>query len=171
MKHPGELTMSILDSVLDDLVHVLDEEITEAILLLLERSKLIVEGAGAVALAALLSGKAGGDGEGPAVVLLSGGNIDPTLLISVMRHGLTIAGRYLVVRTRIPDRPGELIKLLQLCAEKRVNVISVEHHREGMHISVAETEVELTVATRNLAHGDELMAAFDDQGYATQRVP
>ena len=170
VKHPGELTMSILDSVLDDLVHVLDEEITEAILLLLERSKLIVEGAGAVALAALLSGKAGGDGEGPAVVVLSGGNIDPTLLISVMRHGLTIAGRYLVVRTRIPDRPGELIKLLQLCAEKRVNVISVEHHREGMHISVAETEVELTVATRDLAHGDELMGAFDDQGYATQRV-
>jgi threonine dehydratase len=168
VKHPGELTMSILDSVLDDLVHVADEEITEAILLLLERSKLIVEGAGAVALAALLSGRAGG--EGPVVAVLSGGNIDPTLLISVMRHGLTIAGRYLVVRTRIPDRPGELIKLLQLCAEKRVNVISVEHHREGMHISVAETEVELTVATRDLAHGDELMAAFVDQGYATQRV-
>jgi threonine dehydratase len=168
VKHPGELTMSILDSVLDDLVHVADEEITEAILLLLERSKLIVEGAGAVALAALLSGRAGG--EGPVVAVLSGGNIDPTLLISVMRHGLTIAGRYLVVRTRIPDRPGELIKLLQLCAEKRVNVISVEHHREGMHISVAETEVELTVATRDLGHGDELIAAFVDQGYTADRV-
>ena len=143
VKHPGELTMSILDSLLDDMVHVADEEISEAIVLLLERSKLVVEGAGAVGVAALLAGKAGG--EGPAVAVLSGGNIDPTLLISVMRHGLTVAGRYLVVRTRIPDRPGELIKLLQLCAEKRVNVISVEHHREGMHISVAETEVELTV--------------------------
>jgi threonine dehydratase len=168
VKHPGELTMSILDSVLDDMVHVADEEITEAILLLLERSKLIVEGAGAVGLAALLSGRAGG--EGPVVAVLSGGNIDPTLLISVMRHGLTIAGRYLVVRTRIPDRPGELIKLLQLCAEKRVNVISVEHHREGMHISVAETEVELTVATRDLGHGDELIAAFVEQGYTADRV-
>ena len=168
VKHPGELTMSILDSVLDDMVHVADEEITEAILLLLERSKLIVEGAGAVALAALLSGRAGG--EGPVVAVLSGGNIDPTLLISVMRHGLTIAGRYLVVRTRIPDRPGELIKLLQLCAEKRVNVISVEHHREGMHISVAETEVELTVATRDLSHGGELIAAFVEQGYSADRV-
>ena len=161
VKYPGELTMGILDSLLDDIVHVVDEEITEAIVLLLERSKLVVEGAGAVGVAALLAGKAGG-GDGPAVAVLSGGNIDPTLLISVMRHGLTVAGRYLVVRTRIPDRPGELIKLLQLCAEKRVNVVSVEHHREGMHISVAETEVELTVGTRDLEHGNEVIAAFDD---------
>ena len=169
VKYPGELTMSILDSVLDDLVHVADDEITEAIVLLLERSKLVVEGAGAVGIAALLSRKAGG-GDGPTVAVLSGGNIDPTLLISVMRHGLTSAGRYLVVRTRIPDRPGELIKLLQLCAEKRVNVVSVEHHREGMHISVAETEVELTVGTRDVAHGDDVIAAFVDAGYPTERV-
>jgi threonine dehydratase len=168
VKHPGELTTSILDSVLDDMVHVVDEEITEAIVLLMERSKIVVEGAGAVGVAAILAGRVGG--EGPAVAVLSGGNIDPTLLISVMRHGLTVAGRYLVVRTRIPDRPGELIKLLQLCAEKRVNVISVEHHREGMHISVAETEVELTVATRDLAHGVDLIAALVDQGYPTERV-
>ena len=169
VKHPGELTMGMLDSLLDDIVHVADDEITEAIVLLLERSKLVVEGAGAVGIAALLAGKAGG-GDGPALVVLSGGNIDPTLLISVMRHGLTAAGRYLVVRTRIPDRPGELIKLLQLCAEKRVNVVSVEHHREGMHISVAETEVELTVGTRDLAHGDEVIAALVEQGYPTERV-
>ena len=169
VKYPGELTMSILDSVLDDLVHVADDEITEAIVLLLERSKLVVEGAGAVGIAALLSRKAGGD-DGPALVVLSGGNIDPTLLISVMRHGLTAAGRYLVVRTRIPDRPGELIKLLQLCAEKRVNVVSVEHHREGMHISVAETEVELTVATRNIAHGQEVLEVLEAHGYPTERV-
>jgi len=169
VKHPGELTMGMLDSLLDDIVHVADDEITEAIVLLLERSKLVVEGAGAVGIAALLARKAGG-GDGPALVVLSGGNIDPTLLISVMRHGLTAAGRYLVVRTRIPDRPGELIKLLQLCAEKRVNVVSVEHHREGMHISVAETEVELTVGTRDLAHGDEVIAALVEQGYPTERV-
>ena len=106
----------------------------------------------------------------PVVVVLSGGNIDPTLLISVMRHGLTVAGRYLVVRTWIPDRPGELIKLLQLCAEKRVNVVSVEHHREGIQISVAETEVELTVATRDIAHGEEVIAALSDAGFPTERV-
>jgi threonine dehydratase len=168
VKHPGELTMSILDELLDDMVDVADEEISEAIVLLLERAKVVVEGAGAVGVAALLSGRAGGDG--PVAIVLSGGNIDATLLISVMRHGLTVAGRYLVVRTRIPDRPGELIKLLELCAEQRVNVVSVEHHREGMHISVAETEVELTVATRDVAHGNEVIAALESHGYPTERV-
>ncbi|MDX6411270.1 MAG: threonine dehydratase, partial [Gaiellaceae bacterium] len=115
VKEPGELTTSILDDVLDDMVHVSDEEISEALVLLLERTKLLVEGAGAVGLAALLHGRVGG--EGPVAVILSGGNIDPTLLISIMRHGLTVAGRYVVIRTRIPDRPGELIKLLELLAE------------------------------------------------------
>jgi threonine dehydratase len=168
VKHPGELTTSILNSVLDDMVDVGDEEISEAIVLLLERSKLVVEGAGAVGVAALLAGKV--SGHGPVAVVLSGGNIDATLLISVMRHGLTVAGRYLVVRTRIPDRPGELIKLLQLCAEQRVNVVSVEHHREGMQVSVAETEVELTVVTRNLEHCAEVLATLESHGYPVERV-
>ena len=96
VKSPGELTMSILDRVLDDIISVTDEEISQAIVLLLERTKLVVEGAGAVGVAALLSGKVGG--AGPVVSVLSGGNIDATLLISVMRHGLAIAGRYLGVR-------------------------------------------------------------------------
>jgi class 3 adenylate cyclase len=87
-----------------------------------------------------------------------------------MRHGLTGRGRYLVVRTRIPDRPGELIKLLQLCAEQRANVVSVEHHREGMHISVAETEVELTVATRNVEHAPRSIAAFEATGIRPSAV-
>jgi threonine dehydratase len=168
VKHPGELTTSILDSLLDDMVDVGDEEISEAMVLLLERSKVVVEGAGAVGVAALLTGKAGGSG--PVAVVLSGGNIDATLLISVMRHGLTVAGRYLVLRTRITDRPGELIKLLQLCADQRVNVVSVEHHREGMQISVAETEVELTVVTRNLEHCAEVIDTLEAHGYPVERV-
>ena len=168
VKHPGELTTSMLDSLLDDMVDVGDEEISEAMVLLLERSKVVVEGAGAVGVAALLTGKAGG--AGPVAVVLSGGNIDATLLISVMRHGLTVAGRYLVLRTRITDRPGELIKLLQLCADQRVNVVSVEHHREGMQISVAETEVELTVITRNLEHCAEVIETLEAHGYPVERV-
>ncbi len=168
VKHPGELTTSMLDSLLDDMVDVGDEEISEAMVLLLERSKVVVEGAGAVGVAALLTGKAGGSG--PVAVVLSGGNIDATLLISVMRHGLTVAGRYLVLRTRITDRPGELIKLLQLCADQRVNVVSVEHHREGMQISVAETEVELTVITRNLEHCAEVITTLEAHGYPVERV-
>src|SRR6476661_559367 len=109
VKIPSDFTMPLLEDLLDDIVAVNDEEIGEAIVLLLERAKLVVEGAGAVGVAALLSGKVGG-GKGTAVPVLSGGNIDATMLISVMRHGLTSAGRYLVVRTSLSDRPGELIK-------------------------------------------------------------
>ena len=168
VKHPGTLTMSILDDLLDDLVHVEDEEISEAITMLLERTKLVVEGAGAASVAALLTGKAGGAGD--VCALLSGGNIDPTLLISVMRHGLTAAGRYLVIRTRIPDRPGALVELLELVAAERGNVVSVEHHREGMAIHVAETEVELTVVTRNEEHCGALIAALQQRGYVLDRL-
>jgi len=168
VKHPGELTMSILDELLDDLVHVEDEEICEALTLLLERSKLVVEGAGAASVAALLTGRAGGEGE--VCALLSGGNIDPTLLISVMRHGLTLAGRYLVVRTRIPDSPGALVELLELVAAERGNVVSVEHHREGMAVHVGETEVELTVVTRNEDHCSGLCAELTRRGYALERL-
>jgi threonine dehydratase len=136
--------------------------------LLLERAKLVVEGAGAVGVAALLGGRAGGSGT--AVVVLSGGNIDPTMLISVMRHGLTAGGRYLVVRTHVADRPGELMKLLALVAEERGNLISVEHHREGMDIPVSATEVELTLITRDESHCRQILAAMAEHGYAAERL-
>ena len=169
VKKPGELTMSILDHVLDDMVEVDDESISEAIVLLLERAKLVVEGAGAVGVSALLAGKVGG-GSGPVAIVLSGGNIDPTLLISVMRRGLTLSGRFLVLRTRIPDRPGELVKLLTLMAQERVNVVSVEHHREGMDVPVAQTEVELTLITRDQEHVTTLLAAMASWGYEAERL-
>ena len=168
VKNPGELTRSIVSDLLDDVVTVTDEEISQAIVLSLERAKLLVEGAGAAALAALLADRVGG--KGPVVVLLSGGNIDPSLLITVIRHGLTLAGRYLVVRTRIPDRPGELVKLLSRVAEERVNLVSVEHHREGIQLSVAETEVELTVSTRDAAHALALVDAMQRWGYPVERL-
>jgi threonine dehydratase len=168
VKQQGERTMQILDETLDDLVDVTDEQISEAIVLLLERAKLVVEGAGAVGVAALLEGKVGG--EGPVAIVLSGGNIDPSMLITVMRHGLTLAGRYLVARTRIPDRPGELVKLLELVAAERVNVVSVEHHREGIAVSVAETEVELTLATRDEEHATTLLERMRDWGYPVERL-
>jgi threonine dehydratase len=168
VKHVGETTGAILDDVLDDLVSVSDDEICEAIVLLLERSKLVVEGAGAVGVAALLAGKAGG--EGPAVALLSGGNIDPTVLISVMRHGLTTAGRYLVVRSRVQDRPGELLKLLKLVAQERGNVVSVEHHREGMDVPVYESEIELTLQMRDEHHCAVLLETLRSLGYTVERL-
>jgi threonine dehydratase len=169
VKHPGELTMSILEHVCDELVPVTDEEISEAIVLLLERAKLVVEGAGAVGVAALLAGRIG-RGSGPVAIVLSGGNIDPTLLITVMRHGLTQAGRYLVLRTRLPDRPGELAKLLALLGAERVNVLSVEHHREGMDIPISETEIELTLVTRDSPHCDDVIEMMRGWGYGVERV-
>jgi threonine dehydratase len=168
VKQQGQLTTRILEQVLDDLVDVADEEIAEAILLLLERAKLVVEGAGAAGLAAVLRGRV--EGEGPVAVVLSGGNIDPSLLIQLMRHGLTLAGRYLVARTRVPDRPGELVKLLSLLARERANVVSVEHHREGMAVSVAETEVELTLQTRDEEHCSALVATMREWGYPVERL-
>jgi threonine dehydratase len=168
VKRPGELTMSILEETLDDRVDVSDDEISAAIIVLVERTKLVVEGAGAASVAALLAGRVGGGGT--VVPLLSGGNIDPTLLIAVMRHGLTLAGRFLVLRTRVPDRPGELQKLLTLIAEQRVSVQSVEHHREGVAVSVAETEIELTLLTRDEEHCQELLAEMQRWGYPVERL-
>ena len=168
VKQPGELTTSILREQVDEIVAVTDEEISEAIVLLLERTKLLVEGAGAASVAAVLGGHV--SGKGPVCALLSGGNIDPTLLISVMRHGLTLAGRYLVLRTRVPDRPGELVRLLELVARERGNLVSVEHHREGMAVSIAETEVELTLGTRDEEHCAALLAALREQGYEVERL-
>ena len=168
VKQPSELTGAILHDTLADIVTVTDEEISEAIVLLLERAKLVVEGAGAASLAAVLASRVGGSGQ--VCALLSGANIDPTLLISIMRHGLTSSGRYLVVRTKISDRPGELLKLLSLVAEERVNVISVEHHREGLDLPVVETEVELTLVTRDREHRDGLLETMRRWGYGVERV-
>ncbi len=168
VKHPGELTSGLLDDLLESVVTVTDEEISQAIVLLMERAKLVVEGAGAAAVAALVAGRV--PGTGSAVAILSGGNIDPTMLIQVMRHGLTLAGRYLVVRTRLPDRPGELIKLLSLFAEEHANVVSVEHHREGMDMPVTETEVEATLLTRDLEHCAAILDAMQRRGYSVDRL-
>jgi threonine dehydratase len=150
------------------MIEVTDEEISEAIVLLLERTKLVVEGAGAVGVAALLAGRV--EGDGPVLVLLSGGNIDATLLMSVTRHGLSAAGRYLVVRTKVPDRPGELFKLLSLVTEARMNVIGVEHRREGPDIGVTETGIELTLGSRDEEHCEVLLETMRSWGYDVQRL-
>lgn len=168
VKHPGEFTMSILDETLDEIVAVEDEQIAEAIVLLAERTKLVVEGAGAVGVAAILVGLVGGSG--PALAVLSGGNIDASLMVQVMRRGLAVSGRYLVLRTRVPDRPGELAKLLGLLAEERVNVVEVEHQREAAGVPVGHTGVELTLLTRDPAHCDELVARLREWGYPVERL-
>jgi len=168
VKNRGELASSILDRTLDDIVEVSDEAISEALVLCLERTKLLVEGAGAVGLAALLTGRAGGSG--PVAVVLSGGNIDATTLISVMRHGLTRSGRFLAMRMLIPDRPGELANVLDLVARERGNLVTVDHHREGTTTTALQTEVELVVSTRDEQHCEEIITALRDAGYTVERL-
>ncbi len=168
VKQPGTLTSAILAELLDEVVAVTDEHISRAIVFLLERTKLVVEGAGAAGIAALLAGLIEGDDETCAV--LSGGNIDPTLLMQVTRHGLTASGRYLVLYTCVPDRPGELLQLLQLVAGERVNVVSVSHRREGVLVGLGETEIELTLATRDESHCDSVLAALRGRGYVVERL-
>ncbi len=169
VKRPGDLTFPLVQRYVDEMVAVTDEEIVETIALLLERHKLLVEGAGAAAAAALVGGELRLEGL-RVVVVLSGGNIDLPLIQSVIRRGLTVSGRYLVLRTRILDRPGALLQLLQILAEDRVNIVDVVHHREGLDIFVTDTEVELTVETRDGAHARDVMALLTRRGYAVDRV-
>jgi threonine dehydratase len=168
VKYKGELAGEILHETLDERVSVADDEIAEALVLCVERTKFLVEGAGAVGLAALLAGRV--SGAGSVAVVLSGGNIDATTLISVLRHGLTQAGRFLAIRLLIPDRPGQLRDVLDLIARGRGNVVSVDHHREGRTTSALQTEIELVVSTRDEAHCQELLTALRDAGYAVERV-
>ena len=168
VKYPAELTSAILRDLLDDVVVVDDAAISEALVLLLERSKLVVEGAGAAPVAALLQGLVPGDD--PACAVLAGGNIDATTLVSVTRFGLTSSGRYLVVAILIPDRPGQLARIVAAAAGLQANVLSVTHHREGRNIGVLETEAELTLETRGEEHSRELVAALAADGFAVRRL-
>jgi len=168
VKEPGELTMGILGETLDDIVIVEDEQIAEAIVLLAERTKFVVEGAGAVGVAAILGGLVGGSGS--ALALLSGGNIDASLMVQVMRRGLALSGRYLVLRTRVLDRPGELAALLDLLAGERVSVVEVEHQREPSSVPVGYTGIELTLLTRDPAHCQQLLEQMREWGYPVERL-
>ena len=168
VKFKGELAGAILEETLDDRVSVSDDEIAQALVLCVERTKFLVEGAGAVGLAAILAGRVAGSG--PVAVVLSGGNIDATTLISVLRHGLTQAGRFLAIRLLIPDRPGQLRDVLDLIAGGRGNVVSVDHHREGRTTSALQTEIELVVSTRDEEHCQELLAALVAAGHTVERL-
>jgi threonine dehydratase len=135
---------------------------------LMERCKLVVEGAGAVGVAALLGGQTRASERGTTVAVLSGGNVDPGLLAAVARRHESEAGRRLVLLTRVPDRPGNLARLLSLVAENGANLVDVSHVREGLELHVRETAIELVLETRGHAHAEEVVAALNDGGYQTQ---
>jgi threonine dehydratase len=170
VKRPGDLTLRLLHHWADDVVVVGEDETAEAMVVLMERAKLVVEGAGAVGVAALLGGQVRAAGSGTTVAVLSGGNIDAGLLASIARRHETESGRRLVLFTRLPDRPGNLARLLDCVAGEGANIVDVSHVREGVDLHVRETAVELVIETRGQAHADQVVATLNDAGYATRVV-
>ena len=160
---PGEVTFTHVRDLVDRVVTVDDDALSRGLLLALERAKLVVEPAGVAGLSALMEDPTAFTP--PVVVILSGGNIDPLLLSKVVRHGLIAAGRFLSLRVRIPDRPGELARLLGVLAAAGANVLDVEHSRTGKELHVDEVEVELQVETHGSEHADAVVAALRDASY------
>jgi threonine dehydratase len=170
VKRPGALTLALIERWVDRIVVVEEDEVAEAMVFLLERAKLVVEGAGAVGVAALVSGQVKLAGSGTTVVILSGGNVDAGLLEQVARRHETQAGRRLVLLARLPDRPGSLARLLTLVAERGANLLDVQHIREGIDLHVRETAVQLVLETRGSAHAEQVADAVRNAGYAELRV-
>jgi len=167
VKRVSELTLAHVVACVDEVVTVSEEDLSRALLLLLERSKMVVEPAGAAPLAAALAGKLPRSDD-PACLVLSGGNIDPTLLIRVIHHGLTAAGRYLLLRIALADRPGELHRLTGLLADLGLNVLDIEHHRSGVHLAVGEVEVHMTTETRDPNEHARVLDALRAAGYRAE---
>ena len=167
---PGKLPMRMIRRYVDDMVTVGENAIAHAQLLLLERSKLLVEGAGAVGLAALLEGSLQAPGK-RTVVVLSGGNVDINLVNRILVHGLTDAGRYLVVEVVLQDRPGRLNALLTVLARAGVNVLDVDHRRYAAALSVGQVQVEIAVETRDANHAEQVVKALERQGYRLGSEP
>ena len=170
VKRPGELTLELVSRWLDDVVVVGEDEIAEAMVLLMERSKLVVEGAGAVGVAALLGGLVAPGRSGTTVVVLSGGNVDAGMLAAVTRRHETQVGRRLVLFTRLPDRPGSLAHLLACVAGAGANLVEVEHVREGVDLHVRETAVQLVLETRGREHARDVQAAIAREGYVARVI-
>jgi threonine dehydratase len=168
IKQPGRITGPLLDRYVDEIVTVNDDQAAEAMVLLLERSKLVVEGAGAVGVAALMHGKVPRPPTGETCVILSGGNVDASLLADCIRLGETAAGRRLVLFTIVPDRPGALARLLHVIAERGANVVDVEHLREGMDLHMRETAVQLVLQTQGPDHNAEIIGAIEGGGFSVR---
>ena len=165
---PGDITFSHVRDLVDRVVTVDDDALSRALLLSLERAKLVIEPAGAAALAAVMEDPT--SFAPPVVVVLSGGNIDPLLLSKVIRHGLIAAGRFLSMSVRIPDRPGELARLLACLAGAGANVLDVAHQRTGKELHLDEVQVELQVETRGTEHTEAVVAKLLDASYAVHRT-
>jgi threonine dehydratase len=164
---PGTLNFEIIQATVDEVVTVSDDDTARALVMLLERAKLVVEPAGAVAAAAILAGKVSGTGK--TIAILSGGNIDPMLLQRIVAHGLAASERYLKLRIMLPDRPGQLARTAELVAEANANVVEVVHTRHGK-FQINEAELELHIETRGSDHRTAVMKKLTDAGYKIRVV-
>jgi threonine dehydratase len=170
VKLPGELTKPLVEHWLDDVVVVEENDVADAMVFLMERAKLYVEGAGAVGVAALDAGRVAPAAHGTTCVVLSGGNVDLGVLPGLIRRHETRAGRRLIMFARIDDRPGALARLLTLVADRGANLIEVEHVREGVDLHVRETGVQIVLEVRSRDHADDVLAAAASAGYAVADV-
>ena len=161
---PGDVPFQLVQRNVERVDTVSEESISRALLHLLERSKLVVEPAGGVAVARLLGGSAE-SWEGPVVAVLSGGNIDPLLMLRIIRHGMAAAGRYLQLSVRVPDKPGNLAQLLSDCADVAANVLEIEHLRTNASLNVDEVEIAVELETKSEEHREEVLAHLRDRCY------
>jgi threonine dehydratase len=166
---PGKLTLPIIRRAVDEVVTVSDESIAETVVLLMERAKTVAEPAGAVALAALLSGAVEAEGHVSAAIL-SGGNVDPNLMDRLLQFGLGASGRHLRLHTELTDRPGTLVGLSTVIADQGANILEVVHHRSGWSRSVNVVDLELALEVRDRAHGEALVQALHAAGYVAEVV-
>jgi len=160
---PGKLNFEIVRDAVDEVITVDDDDIARAMLVLLERAKMVVEPAGAVGVAAILTGQV--TPQGPTVVVLSGGNIDPLIMERVIAHGLAASERYLKLRIPLPDRPGQLARTSEIIADQNANVVEVLHTRHGTGLAISQVELELHIETRGPEHADQVLQALRDEGY------
>ncbi len=163
VSRPGELNFEMIRQIVDEVVTVSEDDMAQALLVLLERAKLVVEPAGAVGVAAILSGQI--KATGTTVVVLSGGNIDPMIMERVISHGLAASERYLKLRIPLPDRPGQLARVSALVAECSANVVEVLHTRHNNGLQISQVELELHIETRGPEHAEIVLARLRDEGY------
>ena len=169
VRRPSARTLEIARQALDDVVTVSDEAIARAIVMLLERHKLVAEGAGAAAIAAILEGNGHVGGRHVAAVV-SGGNIDPNLLTKVLQQGLVSAGRYLALRTWLDDRPGMLHEITGVLAAERINILHVGIHRLGPYAALGRVGLDVIVDTRDRAHAVEILALIRGRGFRAEEL-
>ena len=163
---PVDLTLAHVSELVDEVRTVSEEDLSRALLFCLERAKLVVEPAGVAAVAAVLAEPKAF--EPPVVVVVSGGNIDPVLLLKVVQHGMAAAGRYLSLRVLVPDRPGSLAAVLAELARAGANVLEVEHERTAAGLHVGEVEIFVVLETRGPDHAGEVTAALERAGFAVR---